>query len=249
MQPENTARLMSATDDAPKVFDRKFVFAASLIGIAYALFMALLAHVATPAVAGAAGVALTSVATAIFKQFENLRFRQVAEDRGVTVEVLKFRFGPFVAAVIACSIIVFAIPMIVGFSMLAYRLSFYPMKDSADLSRAFAMSAEFGMELGSNPWIVFTVRLVTIMAHALFGALCASVAPKRVAYWYAIAAALTLQLLDPVVLTIMWVVSKAGNSGWTPQYTIEGIWSAAYVSAAFAGALLWGRRREKRYRR
>lgn len=63
-------------ESSKNFFDRKFVGAASLIGLIYAAVIAALSSFAGKEVAG---VALTALATAIFKQFETLRFRELAE--------------------------------------------------------------------------------------------------------------------------------------------------------------------------
>src|SRR5437762_2680795 len=99
-------------ETSKQLFDRKFVSAAIAIRIGYALFMAILSKTTSPAVAGAAGVALTSVGTAIFKQFENLRFKELAATEGFTVPVVRLRLLPFIGAVIACLVIVCILPFV-----------------------------------------------------------------------------------------------------------------------------------------
>lgn len=74
---------------SPTGFDRKFVIAATLIGVAYAAIVAVLGAMFGREVAGAAGVALTALAAAIFKQFETLRFRAIADDEGTELTVPK----------------------------------------------------------------------------------------------------------------------------------------------------------------
>lgn len=79
---------------AKQVFDKKFVIAASLIGFVYAAVIATLGSFVGKEVAGVAGVALTALATAIFKQFETLRFRSLAEtDETQTLVVPKLSFA------------------------------------------------------------------------------------------------------------------------------------------------------------
>ena len=228
------------------VFDRKFVLAASLIGVVYALFMAALSYWTRPEVAGAAGVALTSVATAIFKQFENLRFRELADSEGFSVQVVRLRVGPLIAALVTCFLIVAGIPMVICALIMLYKLSFYHVDTIPEYQAAVnRVTYEVGFQLGSTPWMQIGLHVITILAHALFGVVCASVAAKRVAYWYAITAALVLQLLAFVFSGILWMMTKGGAHEIRID-TSDGILSAAYVAAAFAGALLWGRHRERR---
>lgn len=67
------------------ILDGKFVLAALIIGAAYSVIVVLLAYFAGKEMAGVAGVALTALATAIFKQFERLRFEAVAVTEGLTL--------------------------------------------------------------------------------------------------------------------------------------------------------------------
>jgi hypothetical protein len=60
------------------LFDKKFVFAACLIGVVYTAVVVAIAHFFGKDAAGVAGAALTVLAVAIFRQFENLRFRPVS---------------------------------------------------------------------------------------------------------------------------------------------------------------------------
>lgn len=63
--------------------DRGFVFAAISIGAAYVLIIVLLERFIGQTAAGVGGVALTALATGIFKQFETLRFKTTADERVV----------------------------------------------------------------------------------------------------------------------------------------------------------------------
>lgn len=59
-------------------FDRPFAIAAFVIGLSYALIISGLGLLLGKEAAGPAGVALTSLATAVFKRFEGLRFQRAA---------------------------------------------------------------------------------------------------------------------------------------------------------------------------
>ncbi|MDB5970090.1 MAG: hypothetical protein JWQ90_2540 [Hydrocarboniphaga sp.] len=77
-----------------ELFDRKFVVAASAIGLLYALIVAALGALVGKEVAGVAGVALTALATGIFRQFETLRFRRIAQENpGYAVSFPRFSFA------------------------------------------------------------------------------------------------------------------------------------------------------------
>lgn len=77
---------------SPQVLDKNFVVAASIIGAVYAVIVVTLGSLVGKEAAGVAGVALTAIATGIFKQFETLRFRQISheEERQIPVPVLSW---------------------------------------------------------------------------------------------------------------------------------------------------------------
>jgi hypothetical protein len=72
---------------AEQVLDTKFITAALIIGIAYVAVIMLVYWTAGKESAGVAGVALTAIATAVFREFEKLRFKALAESQGTTVNV------------------------------------------------------------------------------------------------------------------------------------------------------------------
>lgn len=74
----------------PQLLDKKFIAAASMIGAIYAVIVVTLGSLLGKEAAGVAGVALTAIATGIFKQFETLRFRQVEASEQFEVEVPVF---------------------------------------------------------------------------------------------------------------------------------------------------------------
>ncbi len=73
-----------------ELFDRKFVFAAVLIGLAYSLVVTLASIMLGKETAGVIGVALSAIAMAIFKQFETLRFIQ-ADDSARSVYIPRLK--------------------------------------------------------------------------------------------------------------------------------------------------------------
>jgi hypothetical protein len=69
---------MEPAASRPDLFDRRFVSAAIIIGGIYALVVAGITKAIGHEAAGVAAAALTALTTAIFKQFEGLRFRALA---------------------------------------------------------------------------------------------------------------------------------------------------------------------------
>lgn len=79
---------MTTTSKPDKtLFDQKFVLAAVLIGTAYAVLVVAVGSIVGKEAAGVGGVALTAVATGIFKQFENLRFKAITDSDARLVAV------------------------------------------------------------------------------------------------------------------------------------------------------------------
>jgi hypothetical protein len=70
---------------ARQIFDKKFVAAACLIGAVYVAIVLLVYWLIGKASAGIVGFLLTTLATAVFKKFETLRFKTLAESEGTTV--------------------------------------------------------------------------------------------------------------------------------------------------------------------
>jgi hypothetical protein len=70
-----------------KLFDRKFVIAAVLVGVVYTLVVIVVEKIVGKEAAGVAGVALTAIAVAIFQKFETLRFRPISDDKSTWVDV------------------------------------------------------------------------------------------------------------------------------------------------------------------
>src|SRR5262249_57597604 len=87
--------------EATEFLDKKFVYAACAIGAAYALIISGLGFLLGKEAAGVAGVALTALASAIFKQFETLRFKTIAEQQERTVSIPRLNFPYFLLLVFA----------------------------------------------------------------------------------------------------------------------------------------------------
>jgi hypothetical protein len=70
-----------------KLFDGKFVRAAVLIGVAYAVIVVVVEKIVGKEAAGVAGVALTALAVGTLQRFETLRFRKISDDKSTWVDV------------------------------------------------------------------------------------------------------------------------------------------------------------------
>ena len=99
---------------ATEFFDQRFVYAACTIGAAYALIIAGLGSWLGKEAAGVAGVALTALATAIFKQFETLRFKRIAEREERTVSIPRLNMPYLLLLVFAMAGIQYLVGMLFG---------------------------------------------------------------------------------------------------------------------------------------
>jgi hypothetical protein len=70
-----------------ELFDKKFVIAAIVLGGIYALIVVLIGIMIGKDAAGVAGVALTALATALFKKYETLQFRRMSDGESAWVDV------------------------------------------------------------------------------------------------------------------------------------------------------------------
>jgi hypothetical protein len=70
-----------------ELFDKKFVIAAILIAVAYVAIVVLIGALLGKDAAGVSGIALTALATGLFRKFETLRFRKISEEKSKFVEV------------------------------------------------------------------------------------------------------------------------------------------------------------------
>ena len=92
---------MNEKEKPADILDKKFILAALVIGVAYSLIVVFIGYFSSKEAAGVAGVALTAVASGIFKQFETLRFKQLKESEGRQVAVE----NPYVLLTLASSIV------------------------------------------------------------------------------------------------------------------------------------------------
>jgi hypothetical protein len=84
-----------------ELFDRKFVIAAIILGIGYALTIVLIGKTFGKDSAGVAGVALTALATGLFSKFETLQFRKVSHDESIQISLPPFNAWRLITIILA----------------------------------------------------------------------------------------------------------------------------------------------------
>ena len=214
--------------EATQLFDKKFVYAACAIGAAYALIIAGLGSFLGAQAAGVAGVALTALATAIFKQFETLRFKTIAEQEERTVSIPKLNIPYLLLLVCGFQGIQFLLGMLFG-SLIA---SFGGFKVTS------STTVESWGNFMSDYRILVPVGGVTAVSYFIGGYLCGRTAP-RVSFSYALIGSI-LSLV--VVMILQVVVGMAQN--WrealstlaNPGFYVFGIFWGVYAACAFLGA-------------
>jgi hypothetical protein len=209
-----------------EMFDKKFVVAATLIGVAYTVIVVILGSTIGKEAAGIAGVTLTALATGIFKKFETLRFRHQSDDQTKSIELPAFRIWYFLLILFAF----FGLQLILG-AILGSVLGALGLMP--DLSNPEAASI-----LLNDPKVWILLVGLTTVAYFLGGYLVGKTAPS-VTYTYAIVAAL-LTLLIPLMLSVIPLLILLGKEAigiFAPSLYLAIFW-LLYVVAALIGSKL-----------
>ncbi|PYI61849.1 MAG: hypothetical protein DMF07_14965 [Verrucomicrobia bacterium] len=162
--------------------------------------------------AGVAAVALTALATAIFKQFETLRFKTIAEHEERTVSIPRLNIPYLLLLVFAFN----GIQVLVGMLSGVIAGSFGWFKDVTSFDYRFLV-------------LIGGVAAVSCFAG---GYLCGRTAP-RVSFSYASIGSI-LSLVVAMILQVIAVGWRAALSA-KPVYTVPIFWGV-YAACAFLGA-------------
>jgi NADH:ubiquinone oxidoreductase subunit 6 (subunit J) len=213
-------------EQATEFFDRRFVYAACTIGAGYSLIIAGLGSLLDKEAAGVAGVALTALATGIFKQFE-IRFRRIAEREERAVSIPRLNMPYLLLLVFAFVGIQFVVGMLFG----AILASFGWLKIAPSMT-----FESFGDLFTDYKFLVSLVGLIAI-SHFAAGYLCGRTAPS-VSFSYALIGSVLsafVQSILPVIGAIAqdWhVISTFAD----PAFYTFGIFWLVYAVCAFLGA-------------
>ena len=155
------APVTGKTTVAP-LFDKGFVVGALLIGTVYCLVVVALAALVGKEAAGVGGVALSTLAVAIFKEFETLQFKKTDPRRVVPVPALS---GSYVAVVSFA----FAGVQILAGMLLGTAVG------SAGLFSTGGLEHESVLALLASEGIHVSLVVLTLMSHIVAGILVARV--------------------------------------------------------------------------
>lgn len=221
------SQTVSAVAPPKESFDKKFVFAAVLIGTAYTVIVVMLGVFIGKEAAGIAGVALTALSTGIFKQFETLRFRRQADASTTSIELPAFRIWYFLLILFAF----IGVQVILGAILASVMLAFGFMPDLTN--------PETLVNIFSDTKVLILLVVLSTVGYFLSGYMIGKTAPS-VTYTYAIVAAflanvvpLLLQIIP--LLIIDWSFIKILVE---PSIYIAGVFWLLYVIAALIGAKL-----------
>jgi len=213
---------------AAELFDKKFVYAACAIGAAYALIIAGLGSLLGKEAAGVAGVALTALASAIFKQFETLRFKTIADQQERTVSIPRLNIPYLLLLVCAFQ----------GIQLLVGLLLGVILESVGWLKTASSTTFESFWALLSDYRILVPMVGGTAVSYFTGGYLCGRTAP-RVSFSYALIGSI-LSLVVVMILQVMGAMAQDWRQALStlanPAFYVFGIFWGVYAACAFLGA-------------
>jgi hypothetical protein len=212
---------------AKEMFDRKFVVAAIVIGVAYTTIVVVLGTLIGKDAAGIAGVALTALATGIFKQFETLRFRQQTDDSTKSIELPAFRIWYFLLILFAFIGVQVVLGAVLG--SIIGALGWMP-----DMTRPETL-----LNLLTDKRIWISIVGLTAIGYFIGGYLIGKTAPS-VTYTYAIVATFLTNLLTLLLQVIPLLVRdlSAIKIFAEPSTYTSGIFWLLFVFVSLIGAKL-----------
>jgi|SRR5262245_1169589 len=214
--------------EATEFLDKKFVYAACAIGAAYALIISGLGFLLGKEAAGVAGVALTALASAIFKQFETLRFKTIAEQQERTVSIPRLNLPYLLLLVFAFHGIQVLLGLLLG--VIISLFGWFKVTSSTTVESFSAFLSDYR--------VLIPIVGVAAISYFTGGYLCGRTAP-RVSFSYALIGAIlslvvgmSLQVMSVMAQDLREALSMFANPG---LYTF-GIFWGVYAICAFLGA-------------
>ena len=206
-------------------FDRQFAVAAVVIGLSYALIVAMLGMLLGEPAAGVAGVALTALATALFTRFEGLRFKKTAT---TTIEIATF--GSWSTLLLA-------------FSFLGCEVVLGAVVGIAYLLAGMTPDSTSGIGLFenlSNPSVGISLLVARTVAFFAI-AFCAARVITQVRYSHILIVALLVLIFEqvsPVLVVMVLNMEVAMALLRSPIFYFFGIFWIVFLAAALVGARL-----------
>jgi hypothetical protein len=211
-------------------FDKKFVFAAVVIGFTYALAIVLIGNLVGKEAAGVAGVSLTALAVGIFQRFETLRFKTVAT-RELQLDVSAFSKWGVLLLFFCFFGTQFIFGLIIGLLLAPLELIPTISKESgADI-----------FDFMTDSRVLIYVYIVTGLAY-FFTAFVSAKAIIHMTYGHALIAAL-VTLIFSSLITLLPVIIQNPEEVYMSEHITSGIFWLVYLGAVMLGVRC-GRRRE-----
>ena len=212
----------SKADDPLITFDRRFVIAAIIIGLAYALMISGIGLLLGKETAGVAGVALTALATAVFTKFEDLRFKKSAT---ATIEIPNLGIWPLLLLALSFVGGEYIVGLLIGVGFGSLGIIPNPLTDSVEFSE-FLLSPSF-----------FTTALVGKILTYFVLAYCAARSLSRLRYSQVLIAgllALMFQVLVPILAAAVGSVESAQALLANPAtYAMGVVWIVVLAAVLF----------------
>jgi hypothetical protein len=215
-----------------ELFDRKFVFAACLIGAVYAAIIVLVESLIGKEAAGVAAAALTALATAIFSRFEKLQF--VRKSRASTVSVAVPRLS--IARMLLIGLCCLGLQAILGIAIAMVAVVLHLLPTTQNLTSLAALLEN---------WKIFAVLIAAQSLSFLASGYLASRFFKSALYGEVVIAALLALVFNnglPLILALLQgraaFMETIHSLPWWPPV----LW-LLYLSLALAGAWLGARPR------
>jgi hypothetical protein len=206
------------------MLDKQFVVAACSIGVVYGGVTLGVQHVIGQSAAGVVGVALSALAVAILKQFENLRFKREVSESGTVIKLPRFQMSHLLMGMCAFM----GLQVLLGFVVAVVLVATQgPLVLFQYLPRLMAGETKLIAEMAG----------MTALAFFLGGMLMGRTVPARAAM-HAFLAALLTNVLVQVLLVLPALIQDPRNfkEFLKPSTYILGAFWLAYMLAALFGA-------------
>jgi hypothetical protein len=213
------------------LFDRKFVFAAVLIGVFYITIIVVIGGIFGPNAAGYAGVAMTTLAAAIFSKFETLRFKLLEEGEGHTVAISSIKvkyvllYGVTFVGIQIITFSIFSIVLVIfDFHAIREIVMMKPGWECVNCGEIWGINYKLFSSL-----VHFLIISIILIAYIIGGFLCGKTAPSA-RYAYPVLGSLLSLMFYTVILYLY------GGRIHIKELPELGVFWALHVAGAFFGS-------------
>jgi len=221
--------MLGVNTNSSKGLNRKFIIAVIVIGLSYALIVAVLGLLVGQSAASVASVALTALATTVFKKFEDLRFKKTAT---TTIEIATLGIW----AVLLLFFSFFGCQLVMGqiVSLVLTAVGFKP-----DLTGSLSDFIDFF----SIPSVLIIYFLATSFAY-FSAAYCAARVITQLRYSQVLIVGLLVLIFNAFILILQTALHLTSIEEiilfWSDSYSTGILW-IVYLASALFGAWLAAR--------